>query len=277
MGTIKKCLFPVAGYGTRFLPVTKAVPKEMLPLVNKPLIQYGVEEAVGADLREIAFVTGRNKRAIEDYFDVSHPLEPEIAGTDKEKPLIELHQLIGQCTFSYTRQHKMRGLGAAILAGESLIGHRVFGVVLADHLCVTEGTSVLEGMVSVFEARRCTIVALVEVDRRDTGKYGIIAGEVGRDGLINIQDMVEKPAPDEAPSTYAILGRYILTPDIFPILHETPPGADGELQLTDALRKQAQRGGVLGYVYRGRSFDCGSVEGFMEATKYLYACQHKTT
>jgi len=173
-------------------------------------------------------------------------------------------------------------IGLVVVPGRLFLGawffdQEVFVVVLADHLCVTEGTSVLEGMVSVFEARRCSIVALVEVDRRDTGKYGIIAGEVGRDGLINIQDMVEKPAPDEAPSTYAILGRYLLTPDIFPILHETPPGADGELQLTDALRKQAQRGGVLGYVYRGRRFDCGSVEGFMEATKYLYACQHKTT
>jgi UTP--glucose-1-phosphate uridylyltransferase len=267
---IKKCLFPIAGYGTRFLPATKAMPKEMLPILNKPLIQYAVEEAVEADIRDIAFVTGRGKRAIEDHFDVSYELEHEISGTAKEQYLSGIRCLIAKCTFSYTRQVAAKGLGHAILTGETLIGNTPFGVILADDLCISDGRNVLSQMIEVYNEHRCSVVAIEEVARSETSSYGIVAGPEMESGLMRIEQMVEKPNAADAPSNLAIIGRYILTPDIFDVLRDTEPGAGGEIQLTDALRVKARRGEVLGYRFRGRRFDCGTLRGFREATNHFY-------
>jgi UTP--glucose-1-phosphate uridylyltransferase len=267
---IRKCLFPVAGYGTRFLPATKAMPKEILPILDKPLVQYGVEEAVEAGLTDIGFVTGRGKRAIEDHFDVSFELEHQIAGTGKERMLDGIRDLIDQCTFSYTRQIEMRGLGDAILKGRTLIGDNPFGVVLADDLCFGHPIGVLSQMVNLFRQFRCSIVAIEEVPAEDTSSYGVIAGDAISDRLFRVTDMVEKPAPENAPSNLAIIGRYILTPDIFDILDETPAGKNGELQITDALLRQAREGCVIAYKFDGRRFDCGSIAGYVEATNYCY-------
>ena len=267
---IKKCLFPAAGYGTRFLPATKAMPKEMLPILDKPLIQYGVEEAVSAGMETIAIVTGRGKRALEDHFDTSYELEHQIQGTSKEKLLDSTNELIQRCTFSYTRQKQMLGLGHAILTGETLIGNEPFGVVLADDLCDNSSDSVLAQMVKVYEKYRCSIVAIEEVDTKDVHKYGVIAGKEIEDGLFMINDMVEKPDAKDAPSNLAIIGRYILTPDIFDIIKQTKPGKGGEIQITDALLEQAKNGMVLGLKFAGKRFDCGSVAGFVEATNYFF-------
>ena len=267
---IKKCLFPVAGYGTRFLPATKSMPKEMLPVVNKPLVQYGVEEAIQAGMNQMAMVTGRGKRAITDHFDISYELEHQIAGSAKEKYLASIREVIDQASFTMTRQREMKGLGHAILTGETLIGNEPFGVVLSDDLCINDGDGVLAQMVKLYKQFRCSIIAIQEVPNDQTEKYGIIAGEALKEGLYRVDDMVEKPKPEDAPSNMAIIGRYILTPDIFDILRETPPGKGGEIQLTDALLTQAQNGCVMAYAFKGRRFDCGSVDGFVEATNYVY-------
>ena len=270
---IKKCLFPVAGYGTRFLPATKAMPKEMLPVLTKPLVQYGVEEAVEAGLTDIGFVTGRGKRAIEDHFDLSYELEHQIRGTGKEKLLDGIRGLIESCTFSYTRQVNMRGLGHAILSGRTLIGDEPFGVVLADDLCFGHERGVLAQMVRIFRQFRCSIVAIQEVPETETHKYGVIAGQSISESIFRVTDMVEKPAPGEAPSNLAIIGRYIFTPDIFEILETTEAGKNDEIQITDALRRQATLGAVMAYRFAGRRFDCGSVEGFVEATNHCFRQQ----
>lgn len=267
---IDKCLFPVAGYGTRFLPATKAMPKEILPILDKPLVQYGVEEAHAAGMTEIGFVTGRGKRAIEDHFDISYELEDQIAGTGKEQALSGIRTLIDQCTFSYTRQTAMRGLGDAILTGKTIVGDEPFGVVLADDLCIGEEEGVLTQMVNLYKQFRCSIVAVEEIPKDQTSSYGIVAGESISDNLVRVTDMIEKPAPEDAPSNLAIIGRYILTPDIFDLIEETPAGKNGEVQITDALLTQAQQGCVMAYKFKGRRFDCGSVAGFVEATNYYY-------
>ena len=270
--TITKCLFPAAGYGTRFLPVTKAIPKEMLPILTKPLMQYGVEEAVNADIHTMAIVTGRGKRAIEDHFDRSYELEHQIKGTSKEALMKEVRSLVTQCTFSYTRQVEMKGLGHAILIGETLIGHEPFAVLLADDLCTNGDDSVLKQMVEVYEKYQCSVVAIEEVSMDQTDKYGIIAGDLidDTDDTYRVTDMVEKPDPKNAPTNMAIIGRYILTPDIFDILRETKPGKGGEIQITDALLEQAKQGKVIAYKFKGKRFDCGSVDGFVEATNYFH-------
>ena len=267
---IRKCLFPAAGYGTRFLPVTKSLPKEMLPIVSKPLIQYGVEEALEAGMNSMAIVTGRGKRALEDHFDINFELEHQIAGTAKEAYLDEIRRIQKAAVFSYTRQLAMKGLGHAILTGESLIGNEPFAVVLADDLCYSPEDGVLSQMVALYREHGCSIVAIEEVPPAETNKYGVIAGEEIAPGLIRISDMVEKPAPEDAPSNLAIIGRYILTADIFDIIRSTPPGRNDEVQITDALLTQAREGRVLGYRFKGRRFDCGSVPGFMEASQYFY-------
>ncbi|MCY1276482.1 UTP--glucose-1-phosphate uridylyltransferase [compost metagenome] len=273
---IRKCLFPAAGYGTRFLPATKAMPKEMLPIVNKPLIQYGVEEALAAGLQHMAIVTGRGKRALEDHFDISYELEHQIRGTDKERYLEGTRRLIDECTFSYTRQVEMKGLGHAILSGQPLIGDEPFAVVLADDLCVNPGgDGVLAQMVKLYKQFRCSIVAIQEVPKEDTAKYGVIAGEMIRDDIVRVSHMVEKPKPEDAPSNLAIIGRYILTPDIFGLIADTEPGKGGEIQITDALMKQAQQGLVLAYKFKGQRFDCGSAEGYVEATNYCFETFYK--
>ena len=270
--SISKCLFPAAGYGTRFLPATKATPKEMLPVLTKPLIQYGVEEAVEAGIGTMAIVTGRGKRAIEDHFDRSYELEHQIHGSSKEELMIEIRSIISGCTFSYTRQIEMKGLGHAILTGETLIGNEAFAVVLADDLCTNADKSVLNQMIDIYEKYQCSIVAIEEVPLDDTNKYGVIAGNLvdNTSNTYRVSDMVEKPDPKDAPTNMAIIGRYILTPDIFDILRETKPGKGGEIQITDALLEQAKQGKVIAYKFDGKRFDCGSVDGFVEATNYFY-------
>jgi UTP--glucose-1-phosphate uridylyltransferase len=267
---IKKCLFPAAGYGTRFLPATKSMPKEMLPVVDKPLIQYGVEEALEAGMNNIGIVTGRGKRALADHFDVSYELEHQISGTSKEGLLKDIRKILDGCTFSYTRQSEMKGLGHAILTGETLIGREPFGVILADDLCVGAPEGVLSQMAHIYEKYRCCVVAIEEVPHEEVYKYGVIAGSELEDGVYVISDMVEKPDPDEAPSNLAIIGRYILTPDIFDVIRDTPPGRNGEVQITDALQTQAKKNMVLAYRFKGQRFDCGSVDGFVSATNYFY-------
>lgn len=268
---IKKCLFPVAGYGTRFLPATKAMPKEMLPVVNKPLVQYAVEEAIDAGMSEMAFVTGRGKSAITDHFDFSYELETQIRGSGKEEYLSSIRSVLDSAVFSSTRQREMKGLGHAILTGKTLIGNEPFGVILADDLCFNgEGMGVMAQMAKLYNQFRCSIVAIMEVPQDQVHKYGVIAGECMKEGLYRVDDMVEKPAPEDAPSNLAIIGRYILTPDIFNIIQDTPPGKNGEVQITDALLKQAREGCVMAYKFQGTRFDCGSVDGFVEATNHVY-------
>ena len=272
---ITKCLFPAAGYGTRFLPATKAIPKEMLPVLTKPLLQYGVEEAVTAGMDTMAIVTGRGKRAIEDHFDRSYELEHQIDGTSKEKLMSEIRTIVHDYTFSYTRQVEMKGLGHAILTGKTLIGDEPFAVILADDLCDNDGDSVLTQMTKLYDRYQCSIVAVEEIPPQDSNKYGVIAGNVIPDSdressLYRVTNMVEKPDPKDAPSNLAIIGRYILTPDIFDILKNTKPGKGGEIQITDALLEQAKQGNVIAYKFKGKRFDCGSVDGFVEATNYFY-------
>ena len=268
---IDKCLFPAAGYGTRFLPATKAMPKEMLPILVKPLIQYGVEEALEAGCHTMAIVTGRGKRAIEDHFDRNYELEHQIEGTDKEDLLKDIRRLTNLCKFSYTRQEEMKGLGHAILTGEVLIGQEPFAVVLADDLCVNKGSQgVLAQMVDLYKRYRCSIVAIEEVDKKEVDKYGIIDGEMIEEGVYRVNNMVEKPSIDSAPSNLAIIGRPILTPDFFDILRVTKPGKKGEIQITDALLEQAKQGRVLAYKFQGSRYDCGSVDGYVKATTDLF-------
>jgi len=267
---LNKCLFPVAGYGTRFLPATKSMPKEMLPILDKPLIQYGVEEASAAGLSDIGFVTGRGKRAIEDHFDVSYELEDQVEGTEKERALLGIRDLINECTFSYTRQVQMKGLGHAILCGRPIMGDEPFAVVLADDLCFGEGGGVLAQMLEIFAQHRTSVVAIEEVPAEITHQYGVIAGDEVSKDLYSVSNMIEKPEPGTAPSNLAIIGRYILTPDIFEILGQTPPDKRGEIQITDALVEQAKQGGVLAYRFKGKRFDCGSLAGYVQATNFCY-------
>lgn len=267
---ISVCLFPAAGYGTRFLPATKAMPKEMLPILTKPLIQYGVEEAMEAGMTTMAIVTGRGKRAIEDHFDISYELEQQIKGTTKEKMLYGVRHIIDQCTFAYTRQIEMKGLGHAILTGKTLVGAQPFAVVLADDLCINESEGVLTQMMKLHHQYRCSIVAIEAIDPSKTDQYGVIAGEEIKKGVYRVRTMVEKPSPSDAPSNLAIIGRYILTPDIFDILRETKPGRGGEIQITDALMEQAKYGKVIAYQFQGKRYDCGSIDGYVQATVELY-------
>jgi len=269
---ITKCLFPAAGYGTRFLPATKAIPKEMLPILTKPLLQYGVEEAESALLDTMAIVTGRGKRAIEDHFDISYELEDNIKGTKKEHYLTDIRGMVDRCTFSYTRQKEMKGLGHAILCGKTLIGDEPFAVILADDLCDNAiGDSVLMQMVKLYEKYQCSIVAVEEIPLEDSSKYGIIAGDSIEENVIQIRDMVEKPEPKDSPSNLAIIGRYILTPDIFGIIEKTEAGKGGEIQITDALLTLSKQSKVIAYKFEGQRFDCGSIDGFVEATNYFYS------
>ena len=267
---ISKCLFPAAGYGTRFLPATKAVPKEMLPILTKPLLQYGVEEALAAGISNMAIVTGRGKRAIEDHFDNSFELDAQLKGTSKEPLLFEIKEIINKTTFTYVRQQKMLGLGHAILTGEPLIGNEPFAVILADDLCSNSPKGVVAQMIEVYNKYKCSIVAIQEVPLNETYKYGIIAGNLidGSKDTYLVSNMVEKPSEKNAPSNMAIIGRYILTPDIFDILKSIPIGDGGEIQITDALLEQAKQGKVIAYKFKGTRFDCGSVKGHIQATNH---------
>jgi len=268
---IKKCLFPAAGYGTRFLPATKAVPKEMLPILTKPLMQYGVEEALSAGITNMAIVTGRGKRAIEDHFDNSYELESQLSGTSKDHYLKEIKEVIKKSTFTYIRQKQMLGLGHAILTSEPLIGDEPFAVVLADDLCDCDENGVISQMIEIYNQYQCSVVAIVEVPMDQTHKYGIITGHLvdNSNNTYQVTDMVEKPEQKNAPSNMAIIGRYILTPDIFNILKNIKPDNNGEIQITDALLVQAKQAKVIAYKFKGRRFDCGSVKGYLEATNYF--------
>jgi len=268
---INKCLFPAAGYGTRFLPATKAVPKEMLPILTKPLMQYGVEEALSAGITNMAVVTGRGKRAIEDHFDNAYELESQLSGTSKEYYLKEIKEVIEKSTFTYIRQKQMLGLGHAILTGEPLIGDEPFAVVLADDLCDCDENGVISQMIEIYNQYQCSIVAIEEVPMNQTHKYGIITGNLvdNSNNTYQVTDMVEKPEQKNAPSNMAIIGRYILTPDIFNILKNIEPDKNGEIQITDALLVQAKQAKVIAYKIKGRRFDCGSITGYLQATNYF--------
>ena len=268
---INKCLFPAAGYGTRFLPATKAVPKEMLPILNKPLLQYGVEEALSAGITNMAIVTGRGKRAIEDHFDNSFELEIQLSGTSKESYLKEIKETIKNSTFTYVRQKQMLGLGHAILTGESLIGDEPFAVILADDLCDCYESKVISQLIEIYNQHKCSVVAIEEVPMSQTSKYGIITGNLvdKSEDVYRVTDMIEKPEPKDAPTNMAIIGRYILTPDIFDILKNTKPSKSGEIQITDALLTQAKQGKVIAYKFKGKRFDCGGIKGYVAATNYF--------
>ena len=268
---IKKCLFPAAGYGTRFLPATKAVPKEMLPILTKPLLQYGVEEALDAGIDTMAVVTGRGKRSIEDHFDNSFELEFQLKNTPKEHYLNEIQSIIERSTFTYVRQSEMLGLGHAILTGESLIGDEPFAVILADDLCACNDDNVLSQMLKVYNKYKCSIIAIEEIPFDQTEKYGVIDGDLidGSSDIYIVKNMIEKPKADLAPSNLGIIGRYILTPDIFKIIKSLKPGKDGEIQITDALQIQASKQKVLALKFNGKRFDCGSTEGYIKAINYF--------
>ncbi|MCS5591026.1 MAG: UTP--glucose-1-phosphate uridylyltransferase GalU [Gammaproteobacteria bacterium] len=268
MSAITKCLFPVAGYGTRFLPATKAIPKEMLPVLVQPLIQYGVEEAMSAGMTTMAMVTSKHKQAIKNHFEPHTDIEASIKGTDKEEYLSEVNRISKQCDFTYINQQQMLGLGHAIYTGKPLIGNETFAVVLPDDLCANNGDSVLTQMTKIYEQHpECCIVAIEEVPMDEVDKYGVIDGELlqGSNDAYRVKSMVEKPSPDEAPTNLAIIGRYILTPEIFDVLENTAPDKNGEIQITDALMTLAKEGKVIAYKFQGARFDCGSVKGHLMA------------
>ncbi len=263
--TVKKAVFPVAGLGTRFLPATKAMPKEMLPVVDKPLIQYAVEEALSAGIEEIIFVTGRRKEALEDHFDRSCELEHTLMIRNKEALLKELDSLVPESgTIIYTRQSEPLGLGHAIWCSRHAVGNEPFAVLLADDLVKTD-RPVLAQMLTNFEKVQSSIVAIEEIDPKQTEKYGILDVENPEGRLLKIKSMVEKPTPDKAPSNLAIIGRYILTPEIYKQLGRKERGAGGEIQITDAMARLLEDQPIYGYRFEGRRFDCGSKAGFQMA------------
>ncbi len=262
-------MFPVAGLGSRFLPATKASPKEMLPIVDKPLIQYAVEEAAAAGITDMIFVTGRNKRAIEDHFDSVHELESELAAQGKHE-LLEMVQgvLPPQCRCMYVRQSEPLGLGHAVLCAQPIVGDEPFAVLLADDL-IDADPPVMRRMADLFSAHGCALVGVEEVPRAQTASYGIVRlAEADRD-VAAIAGIVEKPEPDVAPSTLAVVGRYVLTPAIFGLLAGARPGRGGEIQLTDAIAELLARERVLAVRLHGRRFDCGSKLGYLKATVEL--------
>jgi UTP--glucose-1-phosphate uridylyltransferase len=272
MSAINKCLFPVAGYGTRFLPATKAIPKEMLPILTKPLIQYGVEEAMSAGMTTMAMVTSKYKQAIENHFKPHTGIEASIKGTAKESLLDEVNHTSEQCDFTYIEQQEMLGLGHAIYTGKPLIGNEPFAVILPDDLCTNGGDSVLTQMTKLFDQHPdCCIVAIEEVPMTEVDKYGVIDGELleGSNDAYRVKSMVEKPSPAEAPTNLAIIGRYILTPEIFDVLENTSPDKNGEIQITDALMTLAKEDRVIAYKFQGARYDCGSVKGFVVATNHF--------
>lgn len=268
---IATCVFPVAGFGTRFLPATKAIPKEMLPVVDKPLIQYGVEEAVAAGLSQVCFINGRHKYAIENHFDHNVELEASIAGGSKEAMLADVNRLMDECQFTSIRQLQANGLGHAIGCSKAVVGDAPFAVILPDDLCINlDGDSVLSQMVALYEKYQCSVVAIEEVPMDQVYKYGVIEGVEEEEGVYRLSNMVEKPPVEKAPSNLAIIGRYVLTPDIFDLIDATEPGTNGEIQITDALMKQAAEGKVIGYKFKGQRFDCGSVPGYVKATNFCF-------
>ncbi len=266
---ISKAVFPVAGLGTRFLPATKAQPKEMLPVVDKPLIQYAVEEAIAAGITELIFVTGRNKRAIEDHFDKAYELEAELQARHKETLLQALRQIKPdnvQCF--YVRQAEALGLGHAVLCAERLVQDEPFAVLLADDLLEAE-VPVMQQMVTLHAHYGSSLIGVETIAVEQSRAYGIVEGHPVADRLLKLHGIVEKPAPEDAPSNMGVVGRYILTPAIFRHLHELEPGAGGELQLTDAIAQLMKNEALLSYQFDGRRYDCGSKQGYLQATVEL--------
>ena len=273
---VRKAIFPVAGFGTRFLPATKAQPKEMLPVVDKPLIQYAVEEAYAAGIRDMIFVTGRNKRAIEDHYDTAYELESQLEASGKTALLnIARSVMPDDMTVSYVRQPRMLGLGHAVLCAEHLVGNEPFAVLLADDLMVGPpgGLPVLAQMTAAFSQLGRSLLAVQEVPLDQVKRYGIVAGDPIEDGLIKVNKMVEKPSPESAPSRLGVAGRYVLTPGVFAEIRNQPKGAGGEIQLTDGIASLMRKEAVYAYAYKGVRYDCGSKEGFLQATVEL-ALQH---
>lgn len=262
---ITKAVFPAAGLGTRFLPATKAMPKEMLPLVDKPLIQYVVEEAVSSGIEEVVLVTGRGKRAIEDHFDVAFELEEELKAKGKHKILSEVQRIAELVTFCYIRQKKALGLGHAVLTAKRVVGNDPFAVLLGDDIIDAE-TPVLRQMMDVYQRYPGTILAIQKVPRQQTRNYGIIDAKKIENGVYLVKDLVEKPAPDEAPSNFAIIGRYILAPEIFAALEQTKPGKGGEIQLTDGLKLLMAKQPIYAFEFQGKRHDAGDKLGFLKAT-----------
>ncbi|HYD94866.1 MAG TPA: UTP--glucose-1-phosphate uridylyltransferase GalU [Noviherbaspirillum sp.] len=273
MTKIRKAVFPVAGLGTRFLPVTKASPKEMLPIVDKPLIQYAVEEAAAAGITEMIFVTGRGKRSIEDHFDKAYELESELAAHGKVKLLKEIQSLLPEnLHYSYVRQSEARGLGHAVMCARPLVGDEPFAVVLADDL-IDADVPVLRQMIDLYDQHGSSVIGVQNVPLEQTHQYGIVKPESMGVRIHRVGSIVEKPQPENAPSTLGVVGRYIFTPDIFEFLESVKPGTGGEIQLTDAVADMLERHPVLAYEFKGRRYDCGSKIGYLEAM-VVYALRH---
>jgi UTP--glucose-1-phosphate uridylyltransferase len=271
---IKKAVFPVAGLGTRFLPATKANPKEMLPVVDKPLIQYAAEEAVRSGIKELIFVTSSSKRAIEDHFDKNYELETELEKKGKHDLLKIVQEVVpADVTCVYVRQPEALGLGHAVLCAAPIVGDDPFAVILADDLISCNGNQVLGQMISVYNDRGCSILGVEEVPLEDTDKYGIVDPEESNGRITHVRNIVEKPAPADARSNLAVVGRYILTPAIFDHLENIPRGAGGEIQLTDAIERLLQDEQVLAYRFEGKRYDCGNKLGYLQAT-VEFALQH---
>ena len=262
---IRKAVFPAAGLGTRFLPATKASPKEMLPLVDKPLIQYGVEEAVDSGVEEVVIITGRGKRAIEDHFDVSFELEYELREKKKLRLLEEVERISDMVAFSYIRQKKALGLGHAVLCSEPAVDGEPFAVILSDDI-IDARVPVTRQMIKVYEKYRDPVIAICEVPRDSVSSYGVIDAIEVEEGVYQIRDLVEKPPVEKAPSNLAIIGRYILTPDIFDALRKTKPGKGGEIQLTDALKALMEQRPIYAHKFKGTRYDAGDKLGFLKAT-----------
>ncbi|MCB1754694.1 MAG: UTP--glucose-1-phosphate uridylyltransferase GalU [Gammaproteobacteria bacterium] len=275
MKSIKKAVFPVAGMGTRFLPATKANPKEMLPVVDKPLIQYAAEEAVAAGVDTLIFVTGRNKRSIEDHFDKAYELERELELKQKTALLDMVRSILPphvDCVF--IRQAEALGLGHAVLCAKTIVGDEPFAVILADDLINFSKQSCLSQMVDVYNYQHCSVLGSMMVSDEELSSYGVVGGKQVDKGLIEVTEMVEKPQPGEAPSNVAVVGRYILTPRIFSILETTGRGAGGEIQLTDGISRLLEEQRVVAYNFEGKRFDCGSKLGYLQA-QVEFALHHK--
>jgi|SRR5688500_15686100 UTP--glucose-1-phosphate uridylyltransferase len=262
---VRKAVLPAAGLGTRFLPATKASPKEMLPLVDKPLIQYAVEEAVASGIQDIIIVTGRGKRAIEDHFDRSFELEENLKGNKKDGMLKEVRRISELANFCYVRQPEARGLGHAVLCAQHLVGDEPFAVMLGDEVIDAQIPGLVQ-LIKMFQEREGPVLGIKKVPLQEVSRYGIIANRRIAPGLHRVDDLIEKPEPKHAPSRYAVIGRYVLSPDIFPILRRIPPGKNGEIQLTDALRILAKKRPMYAHEIQGQRHDAGEKLGFLKAT-----------
>jgi len=273
LNKITKAVFPVAGLGSRFLPATKASPKEMLPVVDKPLIQYAVEEAVEAGITQMVFITGRNKRSIEDHFDKAYELETELEARGKSRLLEQARDILPrEVSCIYVRQAEALGLGHAILCARPVVGNEPFAVILADDL-IDAAPGVVKQMADIYARERCSLIAVQNIPRQETSSYGIVRVEPGERGMHRITGIVEKPRPEVAPSTLAVVGRYILRPEIFGLLEQVKPGAGGEIQLTDGIAALLAGQRALAYEFQGLRHDCGTKLGYLEAN-VLYAMRH---